>query len=119
VPGYNFDIVSGVDYTLDISRPVGQRVTRLEFQGRPVRSTDSFTMALNNYRHGGGGGFTMISQAPVIYDRDESIRDLLIREIQRRGTISPSDFGARNWEVEPPALAERAVAEQTRANAPR
>jgi RNA polymerase sigma factor (sigma-70 family) len=35
VPGYNFDIVSGVDYTLDVSRPLGERVTRLEYQGGP------------------------------------------------------------------------------------
>jgi 2',3'-cyclic-nucleotide 2'-phosphodiesterase (5'-nucleotidase family) len=119
VPGYNFDIVSGVDYTIDISRPVGARVVRLEYRGRPVRPEDSFTMALNNYRQGGGGGFTMVSQAPVVYDRGESIRDLLIREIERRGTISPADFARRNWEVVPAVLAERAVAEQNRSGAPR
>src|SRR5690606_21234382 len=33
VPGYNFDIVSGVDYTLDLTRPVGQRVTSLTRDG--------------------------------------------------------------------------------------
>ena len=36
VPGYNFDIVAGADYTLDLSRPQGERVTRLEFRG-PTR----------------------------------------------------------------------------------
>lgn len=119
VPGYNFDIVSGVEYTLDISRPMGERVVRLEYRGRPVRDTDSFTMALNNYRQGGGGGFGMVSQAPVVHDGDESIRDLLIREIQRRGTLSPEEFDRRTWEVVPASLAERAVAEQNRPAAPR
>jgi 2',3'-cyclic-nucleotide 2'-phosphodiesterase (5'-nucleotidase family) len=119
VPGYNFDIVSGVDYTLDISRPVGERVVRLEFRGRPVRNSDSFTMALNNYRQGGGGGFTMVSTAPVVYDRDESIRDLLVEEVRRRGTISPEDYFEPNWEVIPAPLAERAVREQNRSGAPR
>ncbi|HCU11425.1 MAG TPA: hypothetical protein DGB72_04780, partial [Gemmatimonadetes bacterium] len=28
IPGYNFDIVSGVDYVMDVSRPVGSRITR-------------------------------------------------------------------------------------------
>lgn len=119
VPGYNFDIVSGVDYVLDISRPVGERVVRLEYRGRPVQPEDSFTLALNNYRQGGGGGFTMVAEAPVVYDRDESIRDLLIREIERRGTISPDDYFRRNWQIVPDALAERAVAEQNRRGAPR
>src|SRR5215218_1243550 len=30
VPGYNFDVIAGADYTVDLSRPVGQRITRLE-----------------------------------------------------------------------------------------
>ena len=112
VPGYNFDVVSGVDYTLDLTRPVGQRVTRLEREGRPVAATDSFTIALNNYRASGSGGFSMLLGLPVVYDRGESIRDLLIAEIQRRGRISPADVFRRNWEIVPAALADRAAAEQ-------
>jgi 2',3'-cyclic-nucleotide 2'-phosphodiesterase (5'-nucleotidase family) len=91
VPGYNFDIVSGVDYTLDISRPVGQRVVDLRFQGQPVRDDQSFTMALNNYRQAGGGGYDMIAGAEVVYDRGEDVRELLIEEVRRRGTIRPED----------------------------
>jgi 2',3'-cyclic-nucleotide 2'-phosphodiesterase (5'-nucleotidase family) len=56
VPGYNFDVLSGVDYTLDLSRPVGERVVRLEHEGEPVAPTDSFTLALNNYRASGSVG---------------------------------------------------------------
>src|SRR6185436_4267329 len=33
VPGFNFDIVQGVDYTIDISKPVGSRITRLSTLG--------------------------------------------------------------------------------------
>jgi len=113
VPGYNFDIVSGVDYALDISRPPGQRVTRLERDGRPVVPSDSFTLALNNYRQSGGGGYSMIADAPVVYDRQEDIRELLIDEIRRRGTIRPEDYFVRNWELIPAAAAERALSEQT------
>lgn len=112
VPGYNFDVISGVDYTLDLTRPVGQRVTRLEREGSPVAPTDSFTLALNNYRQGGGGGFTMVARAPVVYDRGESIRELLIREVEGRGRIAPEDYFRHNWEIVPAALAQRALAEQ-------
>src|SRR6185436_15456825 len=26
IPGYNFDIVSGVDYVIDVSKPIGSRI---------------------------------------------------------------------------------------------
>jgi 2',3'-cyclic-nucleotide 2'-phosphodiesterase/3'-nucleotidase len=112
VPGYNFDVVSGVDYALDLTRPVGQRVVRLERDGRPVAAADSFTIAVNNYRASGSGGYSMLLGAPVVYDRGESIRDLLIADLQRRGRISPSDVFRKNWEIVPAALADRAAAEQ-------
>jgi 2',3'-cyclic-nucleotide 2'-phosphodiesterase / 3'-nucleotidase / 5'-nucleotidase len=111
-PGYNYDAVSGVDYAIDLTRPVGQRVVRLERNGRAVAPTDSFTLALNNYRASGAGGFNMLANAPVVYDRGEGIRELLIAEIQKRGAIVPGDFFKRNWEIVPAALAERAAAEQ-------
>jgi 2',3'-cyclic-nucleotide 2'-phosphodiesterase (5'-nucleotidase family) len=97
IPGYNFDIVSGVDYTIDVSKPVGFRVTRLDYKGAPVRDTDSFTMAFNNYRQTGGGGYSMLSGAPVVYDRQQEIRQLLIDEVRRRGTLRQADYFVSNW----------------------
>jgi 2',3'-cyclic-nucleotide 2'-phosphodiesterase (5'-nucleotidase family) len=111
VPGYNFDVVSGVDYTLDLTRPVGERVVRLEREGRPVRPGDTFTLALNNYRAAGSGGFDMLAGAPVVYDRGEGIRELLIEEIARMGTLRPEDVFRPSWKIVPAALADRAAEE--------
>ena len=108
VPGYNFDIVAGADYTLDLSKPLGARVTRLEVRGRPVRDGDSFTMALNNYRQTGGGGFAMLHGAPIVYDRQEEIRDLLIAEVRRRKTLRPEDYHIPNWRLEPASAVDGA-----------
>jgi 2',3'-cyclic-nucleotide 2'-phosphodiesterase (5'-nucleotidase family) len=113
VPGYNFDIVAGVDYTLDLTRPVGQRVTSLTREGAPVRDSDTFTLALNNYRQAGGGGYDMIAGAEVVHDRQEDIRELLIAEVRRRGVVRPSDFHVPSWRIEPAAAAAAALAEQT------
>ena len=112
VPGYNFDVVSGVDYALDLTKPVGQRVVRLRRDGRDVAAADSFTIALNNYRASGSGGFSMLIGAPVVYDRGEGIRELLIAEIERRVRIDPADVFRKNWEIVPAVLADRAAAEQ-------
>ena len=101
IPGYNFDVVTGVDYTIDISQPVGQRITALTRSGVPVRDDQTFTLALNNYRQGGGGGYTMIAAAPVVYDKQEGIRELLIGEVRRRGTIRPADYFRENWRLVP------------------
>jgi 2',3'-cyclic-nucleotide 2'-phosphodiesterase/3'-nucleotidase len=101
IPGFNYDVIAGVDYTIDIDRPIGERITRLEYQGRPVTPTDSFTMAVNNYRQTGGGGYSMLSGAPVVYDRQQEIRQLLIDEVRARGVLRPGDYFHSNWRVVP------------------
>ncbi|HEX9703699.1 MAG TPA: 5'-nucleotidase C-terminal domain-containing protein [Gemmatimonadales bacterium] len=109
VPGYNFDIVSGLRYTIDLSQPVGQRV-RMSWQGRAVQSADSFTLALNSYRQEGGGGYAMLQGAPVVYDRGENLRDLLVAEIRRVGTLRAADYYAVNWSLLPAAARDAALA---------
>ena len=105
VPGYDFDIVSGVNYAIDLSRPVGDRIRNLTFRGRPVAPGDSFTLALNSYRASGGGGYTMLRGAPVVYDRGEDIRDLLADAIRTAGTLHASTYAQRSWQILPPAQA--------------
>jgi len=99
IPGYNYDVVGGVDYEIDVARPIGNRVTRLLFEGKPVAATDTFTMAVNNFRQAGGGGFSMLHDAPVVYDQQRDIRDLLIEEVRKRGTLRPEQFAGTQWRV--------------------
>jgi 2',3'-cyclic-nucleotide 2'-phosphodiesterase/3'-nucleotidase len=103
IPGFNYDVVAGVDYTIDLSKPIGERITTLEFEGKPVAPADSFTMALNNYRQTGGGGYAMLRNAPVVYDRQLEIRQLLTDEVRRKGTIQPGDYFHPNWRIVPAA----------------
>jgi 2',3'-cyclic-nucleotide 2'-phosphodiesterase (5'-nucleotidase family) len=103
VPGYNFDIVAGADYTIDLSRPIGQRITKLTVKGTPVADDATFTLALNNYRRSGGGGYAMLKDAPEVYNSAAEIRDLLIAEVERRKHITPSDYFQRNWSIVPAA----------------
>jgi 2',3'-cyclic-nucleotide 2'-phosphodiesterase (5'-nucleotidase family) len=110
IPGYNYDIVAGADYVLDVSRPVGSRLTSLTVKGKPVADTDTFTLALNNYRQTGGGGFAMLRGAPVVYDRQEELRQLLIDEVARRGTLRPVTYFTPNWRLEPQAAVGAAYA---------
>ena len=106
--------MAGATYTIDVSRPVGSRLTRLEVDGRPVRDDDSFTFALNNYRQTGGGGYAMLAGAPVLYESTSDIRQLLIDEVRRRGRLEPADVFTRNWELVPPAAIGAAYAAMRR-----
>ena len=99
IPGYNYEIVTGADYTIDLSRQLGERITGLSYRGKPVRENDSFTIALSNYRAEGSGGYAMLRGAPVVYDRQQDIRQLLIDEVTRRGTLNPADYFTRNWSL--------------------
>ncbi len=110
MPGYNFDIVAGADYVIDLSKPAGSRIMSLSVRGRAVAPADSFTLALNNYRAGGSGGYDMLRGARVLKDTQVEIRDLLIAEVERRGTMAPADYHVRNWRIEPAAYAAAAYA---------
>jgi 2',3'-cyclic-nucleotide 2'-phosphodiesterase/3'-nucleotidase len=98
VPDYNYDIISGVDYDIDISKPVGQRITTLTRAGAPVADGDQFVVAVNNYRRSGGGAFPGIVKAQV-YNEQKEIRQLLIDWAQAKGTINPADFYQPNWKL--------------------
>jgi 2',3'-cyclic-nucleotide 2'-phosphodiesterase (5'-nucleotidase family) len=105
VPGFNFDIVSGVSYAIDLSQPVGSRIVQLSYQGRLVQSSDTFTMAINNYRQGGGGGFLMLAGLPVVYDRNENIRDLVVDAARKIDTLRAADYEDHSWRIIPQAAA--------------
>jgi 2',3'-cyclic-nucleotide 2'-phosphodiesterase / 3'-nucleotidase / 5'-nucleotidase len=102
VPGFNFDVVSGVAYNIDLSRPAGQRIRGLAYEGKLVQATDSFTLALNSYRAAGGGGYGMLAGARVTYDRGDDIRDLLVDEIRRVKNLDPRAYFRPSWQIIPP-----------------
>ena len=108
IPGYNFDMVDGAQYEIDLRQPVGERIQRLTVRGKAVEAADSFTMAINSYRQTGAGGYGMLRGAPVIYDRGERIPELLIEAVRARSPIDPADYARPGWRVVP-ELADRAV----------
>ncbi|HET8771487.1 MAG TPA: 5'-nucleotidase C-terminal domain-containing protein [Gemmatimonadaceae bacterium] len=110
IPGYSYDIVAGVDYTIDLARPAGSRITALTFEGRDVAPTDTFTLAVNNYRASGAGGYDMLRDAPVVERGTTEIRQLLIEDVRRRGTLQPDDVFTRNWRLMPPRRTLRVIA---------
>jgi 2',3'-cyclic-nucleotide 2'-phosphodiesterase/3'-nucleotidase len=99
IPAYNFDIAEGVNYELDISKPIGQRIQHLTFRGQPVKPDQKFRLATNNYRVNGGGGYTMYKAAPVVYRSSEEIRELIIDWLERHKTVPTEP--TNNWRLVP------------------
>ena len=109
VPGYNYDVVAGASYEIDLRRAVGDRIQHLSVRGRAVEPTDSFTMAINSYRQTGAGGYDMVRGAPVVYDKGERIFDLLFDAVRARSPLDSAELaGISSWRIVP-EVADRAV----------
>ena len=108
VIGYNYDIVAGARYHIDLRLPVGDRIRNLAVRGRPVQPTDSFTMAINSYRQSGAGGYDMLRGAPVVYDKGELIHELLEQDIRARGRLDPATIPRSEWRIVPEVAATAA-----------
>lgn len=98
-PGFNYDMVAGVEYELDLMRPVGDRLTYLQFEGRDVRDDDVFTMAVNSYRAEGGGGFPGMGADHVTRRMDRSVRDLMVDYLNEKGHVDPAEYMSDNWRL--------------------
>jgi len=111
VAGYDFDMIDGVSYALDISRPLGQRVVDLKFQGQPVKEDQTFTMAITSHRLSGGGGFL-----EAIHFKGEAetlnptpLRNLLFERVLGQSSLSVPL--ASNWRIIPALDRERVLAQ--------
>lgn len=98
-PDYNYDVVGGVSYEIDIAKPAGSRISNLTFQGAPIDPAASFVMAVNNYRANGGGNFPHVAAATSAWANSEEIRNTIIAWVKANGTIDPSAFAADTWKL--------------------
>ena len=85
---YNCDTLEGAEYALDPTRPEGRRVLFLKRGGVAVRDEDSFTVALNSYRAAGSSGYGVWRDCPRLAESSKPLRDLLIEDARRRGTLA-------------------------------
>jgi len=97
VRDYNYDLWSGIEYKLDVTKPVGQRVVELKLDGQPLAMDQLVRVALNNYRATG-----KFPTAPKLYQSATEVRELITNWIIARGTISPSDVFVQNFTLLPP-----------------
>lgn len=94
---YNYDMYSGINYTMDIRKPVGDRITRLDYHGEAVEPDQALKIVMNNYRAIGGGGYPMYNKDKVIQDIQVDMADLLVEYIIQNPAIEAKN--SDNFEV--------------------
>ena len=94
---YNYDMWEGIDYILDITKSIGQRVTRLDFKGAPLDLDATIDVVMNNYRAGGGGDYMMFKDKPVVKEIPMDMTELIANYISERKEIKATVN--HNWKV--------------------
>lgn len=112
-PSYNFDSAAGIDYTVDITRPKGEKITITGFSdGREFELDKFYTVAVNSYRAGGGGNHltegagltTEELRRRVVSSTNKDLRFYLIINLESKPLIKADvDF---NWKFVPEATAD-------------
>ncbi|MCG8394769.1 MAG: bifunctional 2',3'-cyclic-nucleotide 2'-phosphodiesterase/3'-nucleotidase [Pseudomonadales bacterium] len=108
-PTYNFDVIDGVTYQIDVSQPArydgdcvkvsdGQRIIGLQFEGNPVADDDEFLIATNNYR-ATGGKFAGTGGEHVVIESPDENRTVLANYIKDNSPVTPTADG--NWSFAP------------------
>ncbi len=94
---YNYDMWEGIEYELNIAKPIGARVVKLTYHGEPVNLSNQYDVVMNNYRAGGGGDYEMFKVKPVIKEIQTDMTELLADYFLKRKTITASCND--NWRV--------------------
>jgi 2',3'-cyclic-nucleotide 2'-phosphodiesterase/3'-nucleotidase len=100
--GYNFDqIQGGIHYVIDVSRPVGQRITSLTYKGKPIAPSEPFVIVTNNYRASGGGHFPGLDGSNIVLAAPDGTREILAQWIEGKQHIGAADLEPTSWTFAP------------------
>jgi len=111
---YNFDVIDGVDYQIDVTQPArydgecqlihpdASRIKNLSWQGKPVDPHATFLVATNNYRAYGGKFAGTGDRFIAFASPDENravVAAYISAETKKQGKVRPQ--ADNNWRLAP------------------
>ncbi len=116
---YNFDSAAGINYTVDVTKPFGERITVASMaDGAPFDENREYSVAMTSYRASGGGnilekGAGVTDSADRITERLPEYREMIYDYLRKNGAIDPAVVNANpalgHWEFIPEPYAEKAI----------
>ncbi len=117
-PSYNFDVIDGLEYQIDISQPArydtkgklinaeSERIVALSFNGRPINLDQKFLVATNNYRGSGGGNFPYVVAENIVINAPDENRQIVANYLKDKTDASEGQTGFdpsadTNWRIRP------------------
>ncbi|PGT62200.1 bifunctional 2',3'-cyclic-nucleotide 2'-phosphodiesterase/3'-nucleotidase [Bacillus thuringiensis] len=109
-PTYNFDILDGLKYEIDVTQPAKydkdgkivnantNRIVNMTYEGKPVADDQKFIVATNNYR-GSSQTFPGVSEGKVVYQSQDETRQIIVKYMQKIKNIDPA--ADQNWTFKP------------------
>ncbi|WP_346913980.1 5'-nucleotidase C-terminal domain-containing protein [Clostridium sp.] len=97
IPGYQHEFFAGVDYKIDISKPVGQRIVDLIFKGELVKENQVLKLATSDYCYFANLKGRKLAKKDYIWKSSNTIRDMIVEYIKNQGIVSPQVDN--NWEI--------------------
>lgn len=113
---YNFDSAAGLNYTVDVRKPKGEKVTILSMaDGTAFDLQKQYRVAVNSYRANGGGGLLTKGagipleklKSRVLWTSDREMREYLRRDIARQSEVNPHSIN--NWKFIPEDWVQQAA----------
>lgn len=99
---YNFDVIFGLTYTIDVSQPVryspdgeqvfpgSGRIRDVCHNDKPVQAGDEFLVVTNSYRAAGGGHHPAAARSDSVLQSPIAVRKLLADHIVAASPIAPA-----------------------------
>ncbi|MEI6509540.1 MAG: 5'-nucleotidase C-terminal domain-containing protein [bacterium] len=102
-PSYNYDMWTGIDYQVDLTKPIGSRIINLTLNGAPITPTQILNVAANNYRATGMfmNPAKVTIPATALYASATEVRELVTDYIQTHSPLDPNVIYVHNWDLLP------------------
>ncbi len=94
---YNYDMWEGIQYTIDVGKPVGERIVSLMKNGEALNLKQRYHVVMNNYRATGGGNYSMYKGKKVIREIQTDMTELLANYFSKNGIVKATVN--HNWKV--------------------